>query len=273
MTLLDYLREDIQAVKSRDPAARSVAEVLTYAGLWAVWSHRIAHRMWRRGLKFPARLLSQITRSLTDIEIHPGATLGRRFFIDHGNGVVIGETAEIGDDVLMYHQVTLGGTSLEKVKRHPTVGNNVLIGMGAKVIGAITIGDNARIGANAVVTRDVPADSTVVGIPGKIVKRDGVYVKPAAPATTAAARPAPCPPPVVVMDSQMNAIDPQAEVMRQLLREIQALRERVVHLETRPAQHATPAPIPSSGLSSASFQTARGGGADEWEPHDIEAVV
>lgn len=276
MILLDYLREDIQAVKSRDPAARSVAEVLTYAGLWAVWSHRLAHRMWQRGLKFPARLLSQITRSLTDIEIHPGATLGRRFFIDHGNGVVIGETAEIGDDVLMYHQVTLGGTSLEKIKRHPTIGNNVLIGMGAKVIGAITVGDNARIGANAVVTRDVPANSTVVGIPGKIVKRDGVYVKPA-PATTAAAsqprspagEPMPCPPPIVVMDSQMNAIDPQDEVMKHLLREIQALRERVVHLEARSPHPAAPPP----GLSLASFQTARGGNVDEWEPHDIEAVV
>ena len=268
MTLLDYLREDIQAVKSRDPAARSVAEVLTYAGLWAVWSHRLAHRLWRRGLKFPARFLSQVTRSVTDIEIHPGATIGRRFFIDHGNGVVIGETAEIGDDVLMYHQVTLGGTSLEKIKRHPTIGNNVLIGMGAKVIGAITIGDNARIGANAVVTRDVPADSTVVGIPGKVVKRDGVYVKPAPATATAAGTPAnPCPPPIA-MDGQMNAIDPQAEMMRQLLREIHTLRDRVAHLETRPPQPPAAAPV-------ASFQTARSssnGGGDEWEPYDIEAV-
>lgn len=261
MTLLDLLREDIQAVKSRDPAARSVAEVLTYAGLWAVWSHRLAHAMWRRGLKFPARFLSQVSRALTDIEIHPGATIGRRFFIDHGNGVVIGETAEIGDDVLMYHQVTLGGTSLEKIKRHPTVGNNVLIGMGAKVIGAITIGDNARIGANAVVTRDVPADSTVVGIPGKVVKRDGQYVKPV-----------PCPP--VVMDGQLNDIDPQAEIIKQLLREIQGLRDRVSHLESRP-DHSLAAPRPNPSVASApvaSFQTARTGGADDWEPHDIEAV-
>lgn len=162
-----YLREDIRTIFDKDPAARSLAEVLTYAGFWALFHHRIAHSLHRRGLRFPARAISQWSRFLTNIEIHPGATIGRRFFIDHGAGVVIGETAIVGDDVLMYHQVTLGGTSLEKTKRHPTVGNNVLLGMGAKVLGNITVGDGARIGANAVVTRDVAEGATMVGIPAR----------------------------------------------------------------------------------------------------------
>ena len=130
-----HLREDIRTILHKDPAARSLPEVLTYAGFWALFHHRIAHSLYRRGLRFPARAVSQWSRFLTNIEIHPGATIGRRFFIDHGAGVVIGETAIVGDDVLMYHQVTLGGTSLEPIKRHPTVGNNVLLGMGAKVLG------------------------------------------------------------------------------------------------------------------------------------------
>lgn len=259
--MLDRIREDIQTVLRKDPAARTVLEVLTYAGFWAIVSHRVAHTLWRRGMKFPARLLSQITRVATGVEIHPGATIGRRFFIDHGMGVVIGETAEIGDDVLMYHQVTLGGTSLEKVKRHPTIGNNVLIGMGAKVIGAITVGDNARIGANAVVTRPVPANATVVGIPGKIVKQDGVYVRPAPSRVShthsAAAQSVPAAPPPVVMDSNLNALDPQGEAISRLLNEMDAMRRRLALLEE---QHGgTPPPAAS-----------RGG---DWEPHDIEAMV
>ncbi len=164
------IRDDIRSVFERDPAARSTVEVLlAYPGLHAVWSHRVAHRLWRWRLKLIARLLSQLTRWLTGIEIHPGATIGDRFFIDHGMGVVIGETAEIGDDCTLYHGVTLGGTSREKQKRHPTLGKGVVVGAGAKILGPITIGDNARVGCNSVVVKDVPAGATVVGIPGRIV--------------------------------------------------------------------------------------------------------
>ncbi len=164
------IRDDIRSVFDRDPAARTTLEVLlAYPGLHAVWSHRVAHRLWRWRLKLLARLLSQLTRWLTGIEIHPGATIGNRFFIDHGMGVVIGETAKIGDDCMLYHGVTLGGTSWKKKKRHPTLGKGVVIGAGAKILGPILIGDNARVGCNAVVVNDVPAGATVVGIPGRIV--------------------------------------------------------------------------------------------------------
>jgi serine O-acetyltransferase len=164
------IRDDIRSVFERDPAARSTAEVLlAYPGLHAVWSHRLAHRLWRWRLKLIARVLSQITRLLTGIEIHPGANIGERFFIDHGMGVVIGETAEIGNDCTLYHGVTLGGTTWEKQKRHPTLGKGVVVGAGAKILGPITIGDNARVGCNSVVVKDVPAGATVVGIPGRIV--------------------------------------------------------------------------------------------------------
>jgi serine O-acetyltransferase len=169
---LARLREDLAAAKLRDPAVRSSVELLLgYPGMHAIWSHRLTHRMWQRpGLRTLARLLSLWTRTFTGVEIHPGATIGRRFFIDHGTGVVIGETAEIGDDVMLYHDVTLGGRSLQKVKRHPTVGNGVVIGAGARVLGPVLVGANAQIGANAVVVRDVPADSVVVGIPGEVLK-------------------------------------------------------------------------------------------------------
>lgn len=168
--MFQRIREDIGSVFERDPAARSTLEVLlTYPGLHAVWAHRIAHALWHWRLKLLARVLAQLTRWLTGIEIHPGATIGNRFFIDHGMGVVIGETAEIGDDCTLYHGVTLGGTSWEKAKRHPTLGKNVVVGAGAKILGPITIGDNARVGSNSVVVKDVPAGATVVGIPGRIV--------------------------------------------------------------------------------------------------------
>ena len=168
--MFQRIREDIGSVFERDPAARSTLEVLlTYPGLHAVWIHRVSHRLWRWRLKLIARVLSQLTRWFTGIEIHPGATIGNRFFIDHGMGVVIGETAEIGDDCTLYHGVTLGGTSWEKAKRHPTLGKNVVVGAGAKILGPITIGDNARVGSNSVVVKDVPAGATVVGIPGRIV--------------------------------------------------------------------------------------------------------
>lgn len=172
--MLNKMRADIQTIFDNDPAARSVFEVLlTYSGLHALWSHRIAHALYKAHWYSLARFLSQVTRTITGIEIHPGATIGDRFFIDHGMGVVIGETCEIGDDVVIYQGVTLGGTGKEKGKRHPTIGNNVVISSGAKVLGSFTVGDNARIGANAVVLREVPANSTVVGIPGRIVKIDG----------------------------------------------------------------------------------------------------
>ena len=172
MGLIKMILEDIRCAIQRDPAARNWFEVLfNYAGLHAIWLYRVNHWLWTHKLYFPARLFSQIARWLTGIEIHPGAVIGRRFFIDHGMGVVIGETAEVGNDVTLYHGVTLGGVSLEKGKRHPTLGDNVVVGAGAKVLGAIEIGTGSRIGANAVVVKPVPPESVVVGIPGQIVKR------------------------------------------------------------------------------------------------------
>lgn len=167
------IHDDVQSVLDRDPAARNVLEVLVcYPGLYAIWSHRLSHRLWKGGFKLIARWLSQFMRTITGIEIHPGAVIGQNLFIDHGMGVVIGETAEVGNNVTLYHGVTLGGTSLQKTKRHPTVGDHVVIGAGAKVLGAITIGSNSRIGANAVVVRSTPADSVVVGVPGQVVLRE-----------------------------------------------------------------------------------------------------
>ncbi len=170
--MFERLREDIQSVFERDPAARNTLEVCTaYPGVHAALLHRLNHALWCNGLKWLARVLSHLGRWFTGIEIHPGARIGRRFFIDHGMGVVIGETAEIGDDCTLYHGVTLGGTSWEKGKRHPTLGRDVVIGAGAKVLGPIHIGDGARIGSNAVVIKDVPAGATVVGIPGRVVSK------------------------------------------------------------------------------------------------------
>lgn len=211
--MFDTLRSDWRAVFERDPAARNTLEVLTYPGLHAIIWHRIAHRLWHWNLKFLARLISQINRFLTGIEIHPGATIGKGFFIDHGMGVVIGETAEIGDNVLLYHGVTLGGVSLEKKKRHPTIGNNVVIATGAKVLGAITVGDNARVGANAVVLKDVPPDSTVVGVPGRIVMQNGKKVEPE-PLTHG------------------RGLDPEGELLQDLQRRLAGLEHRMKELET-----------------------------------------
>jgi len=167
---LRLAREDVHCVFERDPAARTRLEVLTtYPGVHAIILHRVAHGLWRRGLRYAARLLSFVTRLVTHIDIHPGATIGRRFFIDHGCGVVIGETAEIGDDVTLYHGVTLGGTSWNPGKRHPTLHDGVVVGAGAKILGPIRVGSRARVGANSVVIEDVPAEATVVGIPGRVV--------------------------------------------------------------------------------------------------------
>lgn len=176
--MLRILKEDIDIIFDQDPAARSYLEViLTYSGLHAVWAHRLAHVFYIKKLYFLARVISQISRFFTGIEIHPGARIGRKFFIDHGMGVVIGETCEIGDNVTVFQGVTLGGTGKEKGKRHPTIENNVLIATGAKVLGSITVGENSKIGAGSVVLKEVPPNSTVVGIPGKVVIQDGVRLQ------------------------------------------------------------------------------------------------
>lgn len=198
---------DIRAAQKRDPAAKSFVEILLlYQGLHALVSHRVAHFFYTIHLFFLARLISQVTRFTTGIEIHPGAKIGKSFFIDHGMGVVIGETAVIGDNVLIYQGVTLGGTGLEKGKRHPTVGNNVVIGGGAKVLGNITVGDNSYIGANAVVTKDVPANSTVVGVPGRVTKQDGKKIE-------------------ISLD-HMQVLDPIMQTIEELEKRIENLEKR-----------------------------------------------
>lgn len=180
LSFLKLLREDVSCVFERDPAARTKLEVLlTYPGVHAILFHRLANRLWRRNFRFTARLVSNLCRTLTNIDIHPGATIGRRFFIDHGAGVVIGETAEIGNDVTLYHGVTLGGTSWNKGKRHPTLGDGVMIGAGAKILGPITLSERVRVGANSVVIENVEPGRTVVGIPGKVVQvREAGEVNP-----------------------------------------------------------------------------------------------
>ncbi|MHB1456214.1 MAG: serine O-acetyltransferase [Armatimonadota bacterium] len=175
--MFNTLRRNIQAVKDRDPACRSTLEVLTcYPGFHILYYHRLAHWCWKHNLKLLGRIVSQTGRFFTGIEIHPGATIGQGFFIDHGMGVVIGETAEIGENVTIYHGVTLGGTSWKKEKRHPTIGNNVVIGAGAKVLGPFKVGDNSKIGSGSVVVNEVPPDSVVVGVPGRITFRNGAKV-------------------------------------------------------------------------------------------------
>lgn len=176
-SLAKQFKEEIDSVKRRDPAARSTLEILlTYSGLHAILMYRVAHKLYEKKLFLPARMISQFARFLTGIEIHPGAKIGKGFFIDHGSGVVIGETTEIGDNCLVYQGVTLGGTGKEKGKRHPTLGNNVMVGSGARVLGPFKVGDNAKIAANAVVLEEVPPDCTAVGVPARIVRRNGKRV-------------------------------------------------------------------------------------------------
>ena len=218
------LREDLEAARQRDPAANSLIEVaLGYSGVHAVWGYRLAHRMWREpSLRVPARLLSQLVRALTGIEIHPGARLGRRLFIDHGMGVVVGETAEIGDDSTLYHGVTLGGTSWNKGKRHPTLGRNVVVGAGAKILGGFLVGAGARIGSNAVVVKAVPAGASIVGVPGKMIED---------PSTKTAERFAAY---AVVQDHDdphSKAIQQLVEHSQELERTIENLRDRLARLE------------------------------------------
>lgn len=204
--MLKEIKEDIHAIFERDPAARSVVDILlTYSGFHATLLHRVAHFLWRKKVPVIPRLLSHFSRFMTGIEIHPGATIGRAFFIDHGMGVVIGETAEIGDNVTLYQGVTLGGTGQEPGKRHPTLGNNVIVGAGAKILGAIVIGNHVRVGANSVVLKSVPDHATVVGIPGKIIRRqkeEGVL-------------------------DHTNLPDPIAERLERLEREIQELKQEI----------------------------------------------
>lgn len=177
--MFKYLKEDIKAVYARDPAANNIFEIiLTYSGFHAITIHRLSHKLYKLGLRTLPRFISQLVRFLTGIEIHPGARIGKGFFIDHGSGVVIGETTEIGDNVTIYQGVTLGGTGKEKGKRHPTIGNSVIIGAGAKVLGSIHIGNDSKIGAGSVVLKDVPENSTVVGIPGRVIQRKGKKVHP-----------------------------------------------------------------------------------------------
>ena len=181
--MFKHIKEDIQIVFERDPAAHSTIEILTcYPGFHALIIHRISHKLWKQGWRWMGRFLSHIARFLTGIEIHPGAIIGRRFFIDHGMGVVIGETAIIGDDCTLYHSVTLGGTSWEKGKRHPTLGDNVVVGAGAKILGPLLIGDNARVGSNSVVVKNVPENATVVGIPAHLIHKKNSSQEPCAEA-------------------------------------------------------------------------------------------
>ncbi|MBM7663385.1 serine O-acetyltransferase [Bacillus mesophilus] len=209
---LTMLKEDIKVVFEQDPAARSTMEVvLTYSGLHAIWAHRVAHSFYKRKQFFLARSISQISRFFTGIEIHPAAKIGRRFFIDHGMGVVIGETCDIGNNVTIFQGVTLGGTGKEKGKRHPTIKDNALIATGAKVLGSITIGENSKVGAGSVVLHDVPANSTVVGIPGKVVIQDGVKIKKDL--------------------DHCNLPDPVADRFKELEQEIQGLQNELKQLK------------------------------------------
>jgi len=210
-TVMKWMREDILSVRENDPAARSNLEViLCYSGLHALWAYRLDHWLWNRGFRLLARWFSQIARLLTGIEIHPAAQIGRRLFIDHGMGVVIGETSIVGDDVTLYQGVTLGGTGKEHGKRHPTIGNSVVIGAGAKVLGNIYVGDNSRIGAGSVVLRNVPDNSTVVGVPAHIVFRDGKRI-------------------VITDPKQIN--DPLSEALAVVATQVKELKERIQKLE------------------------------------------
>ena len=213
MSFISCAREDVAAVLERDPAAKSKVEVvLLYSGLHALWIYRVNHWLWMLGWRFVARAMSQVGRLITGIEIHPGAQIGRRFFVDHGMGVVIGETTIVGDDVTLYQGVTLGGTGKEVGKRHPTIGNNVVIGAGARVLGNITIGENSRVGAGSVVLRDVPDNSTIVGVPGHIVFRAGKRV-------------------VITDPKQIN--DPLSEALAAVANEVKELKQQVRELQGR----------------------------------------
>lgn len=217
MNIFTTIREDIRAVKERDPAAQNSFVIwLTYPGLHARWSHVVEHFLWNHGLKSLARISSQFTRFMTGVEIHPAAQIGRRFFIDHAMGVIIGETTVIGDDCTLYQGVTLGGTGNETGKRHPTLKDNVLVGVGASVLGNITVGENSKVGGGAVVVKDVPPNSTVVGIPGHVVVRDGQRVESEAQSAA---------------KHQENLPDPIEETCERLCERIDELEKKLEKLE------------------------------------------
>jgi serine O-acetyltransferase len=214
--LKDELNKEIESVKARDPAAKTTFEILTlYPGLRAVASHRVAHWFYTHDMEYAARAISQHSAKVTGIEIHPGAKIGKRFFIDHGHGIVIGETSEIGDDVTMYQNATLGGTGKDTGKRHPTVGSNVMIGAGAKILGPVKIGDNTKIAAGSVVLKDIPSNSTAVGVPAKVVKLDGVRID---------------------YMNQNDIPDPVWNEIERLSTEIKELNKKVDKLEKRNAE-------------------------------------
>ena len=214
--MFETLRRDIRAARERDPAARNALEVLLcYPGVHALWFHRVAHGLWVRGRVVAGRFVSHLGRFFTGIEIHPGATIGPGLFIDHGMGVVIGETTEIGENVTLYQGVTLGGTSLRREKRHPTLGNNVVVGAGAAILGAITIGDGSRVGGGSVVVNDVPPNSVVVGVPGKVIYRDGHRV------------------PAAIDLEHTDLPDPVAKAMEQLVARIHGLESEVETLKKK----------------------------------------
>jgi len=225
--MLETLKRDIQAAKERDPAARSTLEILfCYPGLHALWLHRIAHWFWQRGRLFLGRLISHLNRFATGIEIHPAAKVGPGLFIDHGMGVVIGETTEIEENVTIYQGVTLGGTSLERKKRHPTIGKNVVIGAGAKILGPFRVGDNSKIGSGSVVVQEVPPNSVVVGVPGRVIYRDGKRVRETDFDWT-------------------NLPDPVAQALQCILDRVQDLEKELQDLKGRAKEHPTP-PFPSA---------------------------
>jgi len=224
--LFDTIREDIYSVFDRDPAARSVFEIIfCYPGLHAVWFYRIAHWLWTRKLYFLGRFTSHLGRFFTGIEIHPGAQIGKKFFIDHGMGVVIGETSEIGDNVTLYHGVTLGGVTWDKVKRHPTVGDNVVIGAGAKVLGPFIVGKGAKIGSNSVVVKEVPQNSSVVGIPGRVVLQQEPIAEEERPDLEHGKMP----------DPEAKAISCLFDQIRALEKKIEGLTERLEKTELKPS--------------------------------------
>jgi len=241
---LKYVRDDVQAILRNDPAARNRLEVILYPGLHAIIFHRISHRLWNAGIPFVPRLLSQLARFLTGIEIHPGAQIGRALFIDHGMGVVIGETAVVGDRVVLYQDVTLGGTGKQAGKRHPTVGDDVVVGVGAKVLGAITIGDGARIGGGAVVVKDVPPHSTAIGVPARVVlTRD--------PATGTTRRVEQLP-------------DPEGAMLKALHTKVRELELRVHQLEEEAEQHhAEHQQLPSWAIPEELFAGLQNGRGDD----------
>ncbi|MDG0794672.1 serine O-acetyltransferase [Cohnella ginsengisoli] len=239
MGFWETVRSDVEAVFENDPAARSRFEVIfTYSGLHAIWAHKIAHGFFKRRWFTAARVISQVSRFMTGIEIHPGAKIGRKLFIDHGMGVVIGETCEIGDEVVIYQGVTLGGTGKEKGKRHPTIGNRVVIASGAKVLGSFKVGDNSNIGANSVVLREVPPDSTVVGIPGRVVKRGGQRIGDRLDHT--------------------NLPDPVIETFRFMQKEIDDLKGELEHLKRERSGYFDPPPLELKAKCDSSADSGHG---------------